>query len=67
MLTSPERREDTLRANTVEHALVIVQRDGVGPALDYMTVSGIPKQVALRVLTDPAYHSGQGGSGIAGG
>ena len=59
MPTSPDRREDVLRARTVEHALDIVQRDGVGPALDYMTSSGIDRQVALRVLTDPVFQRGR--------
>nr|WP_315256577.1 hypothetical protein [uncultured Duganella sp.] len=59
MPTSPDRREDVLRARTVEHALGIVQSDGVGPALEYMAASGIGRHIALRVLTDPAFQRGR--------
>lgn len=48
-------RNDTSTAEHVSHALDIVRREGVGPALTFMNHAGVPHYVALRVLTAPRY------------
>ena len=30
--------------------------DGVGPAIEYMSQVGVPRDTALRVLSGPQYH-----------
>ncbi|MDQ2819912.1 MAG: hypothetical protein M3Y65_05880 [Pseudomonadota bacterium] len=48
-------RNDTSTAEHINHALDIVEREGVGPALTFMNHAGVPHHVALRVLTAPRY------------
>jgi hypothetical protein len=48
-------RHDAQLSEQVEHALHIVQTDGIGPALDFMQSAGVPRPTALRVLCSPAH------------
>jgi len=42
-------------SDQIEHALQIVRREGVGPALEYMEVAGVARQTALRVVASPTH------------
>ena len=50
-----ERRKDG-PVDAIDEAVVLASVDGVGPAMDYMAESGVPHEVALRVLAGPSYH-----------
>ena len=52
-ITDPRRNISTARH--VDHALQIVQREGIGPALSFMETVGVPRQVATRVLASPEF------------
>ena len=43
-------------ADEIDEAVVISSLDGVGPAIEYMSERGIPRDTALRVLAGPQYH-----------
>ena len=53
-----DRRYDLISSKTINNAELIVQNEGIGLALDYMLISGIPRKLALRVLTAPQYRRG---------
>lgn len=48
-------RRNTLTAQHVDHALQIVQREGIDLALFFMETVGVPRQVAVRVLASPKF------------
>lgn len=50
-----ERRKDG-PAEAIDEAVVLASVDGVGPAMDYMADSGVPHEIAVRVLAGPRYH-----------
>lgn len=54
-LDTPERRKDG-PVDIIDEAVIISSVDGVGPALDHMDESGVPRDTALRVLSGPQYH-----------
>lgn len=51
---NPRHRAATARI--IDDALLLVKKEGVGPAIDYMQAKGIRRALALRVLTDPRFH-----------
>lgn len=51
-----EERRRAGPVDVIDEAVVLASIDGVGPALDYMSNSGVPHNTALRVLADPRYH-----------
>jgi hypothetical protein len=52
---SCERRKDGPAAE-IDEAVILSSVDGVGPAIDYMSDLGVPRDTALRVLSGPQYH-----------
>jgi hypothetical protein len=50
-----ERRKDGPTAE-IDEAVILSSVDGVGPAIDYMSDIGVPRDTALRVLSGPQYH-----------
>ena len=52
---SSDPRRNILTAQHVAHALQIVQREGINPALFFMEAVGVPRQVAVRVLASPVF------------
>lgn len=48
-------RSNTSTPEHVEHGLQIAKHEGVGPALAVMQETGVPRQVAVRVLASPSY------------
>jgi hypothetical protein len=48
-------RRNVLTAQHVDHALQIVKREGIDPALIFMETVGVPRQVAVRVLASPIF------------
>lgn len=50
-----ERRKDGPAAQ-IDEAVVLSSVEGVGPAIDYMSDVGVPRDTALRVLSGPQYH-----------
>jgi hypothetical protein len=55
----PEKRHEFAIAETVDLALDIASREGIGPAIDFMFSHGVSRQVALRVLSAPEFHRKQ--------
>lgn len=53
--TKRSRADETMAAR-VEHALTMAGRDGIDPALEYMRLGGVPREIALRVLCSPEFH-----------
>jgi hypothetical protein len=50
-----ERRVDG-PVEIIDEAVVLATVEGVGPALDYMSASGVERDTALRVLSGPEHH-----------
>jgi hypothetical protein len=48
-----EPRNNTVLTEHIDRALNLARRDGIGPALDFMLHAGVPRPVALRVLSAP--------------
>ena len=46
-------RADSYTAARVNDALGILRKDGMHPALEFMQLVGVPRRVALRVLSSP--------------
>lgn len=46
-------RSNTVLTEHIDRALSLARHDGVGPALDFMLRAGVPRTVALRVLSAP--------------
>ena len=51
-----EKRHEIAIAETVDAALNIAKKEGIGPAMDFMCAHGVSRQVALRVLSAPEFH-----------
>lgn len=50
-----DRRSNTVLADNIQHALFLVKKAGLRPALDSMRVAGVPRALALRVLSSPEF------------
>lgn len=50
-----EARADILMARCVDTGLKVSMADGVTPALEFMLKCGVPREVAMRVLTGPPF------------
>ena len=48
-------RTDMPTSTLIDHALQIVSREGIGPALNYLEAAGVARQTALRVLASPIH------------
>ncbi|QNA87887.1 hypothetical protein G4G28_04345 [Massilia sp. Dwa41.01b] len=46
-------RTDSYTAARVNDALNILRKDGMNPALEFMQLVGVPRRVAMRVLSLP--------------
>ncbi len=53
--TKRSRADETMAAR-VEHALKMVEANGIDPALEFMREGGVPREIALRVLCAPQFH-----------
>ena len=49
-------RADSYTAARVNDALGILRKDGMHPALEFMQLVGVPRRVAMRVLSSPHLH-----------
>lgn len=58
-LPPPEKRHEIATAEAVDLALDIANKEGIGPAIDFMFSHGVSRQVALRVLSAPEFHRKQ--------
>jgi hypothetical protein len=49
-----EPRTDAHLSDQIDRALQLARTEGIGSALDFMLTIGVPRPVALRVLTSPS-------------
>jgi hypothetical protein len=52
----PLERRRAGPSEEIDAGVVMAESEGVGPALDFMTRSGVQRQTALRVLAAPDLH-----------
>lgn len=50
-----EARADSRTARCVDTGVRLSMADGVTPALEFMLKCGVPRQVAMRVLSGPRF------------
>lgn len=62
-----EARADMRMARCVEKGVKVSMADGVTPALEFMLECGVPRQVAMRVLSGPLFGRHVNDTGPAGG
>ncbi|GGX88610.1 hypothetical protein GJV26_10655 [Massilia dura] len=63
-----EARADSRMAQCVDTGVKVSMADGVTPALEFMLKSGVPREVAMRVLSGPRFirHPSPSGEGAPG-
>ena len=53
---STDPRANAYLAARVDDALNMLRTEGLSPALEFMQLVGVPRTVALRVLSSPSHH-----------